>query len=352
MGEQQDGGGDESRGIEEVFPWVQETGCIRFQRGAQLRDEVQAHCQQSQEQEPGHAQRPQEQAAFVGRVFKGAPSARQHAQDEEAQRLPEAAAEQEELPFARLALRQVPQGRLTPAAVGVQEFPRGARSRGARMEPAGGVGPPVRQPGMVQQVHKHDRLNQAQGAEGDEQGSPAFVEHDQGKAQNAEEGEDVPVIEQGMRQPQQEQERQAPHEAFPEVDSLLLPPVQLDEEAESEQEGEEQEGFADKEMFIGPVRRAVGRSLPSFRRGHGEIEVEVVVRVDDDDAQQGQSPEDIQNGDARGRGRRSGGSPGGHGVSRGGKRMGAVPPRASWPIGPLPEWGPVPRGDPPGCGRP
>ena len=28
-----------------------------------------------------------EQAAFVGRVFKGAPSARQHAQDEEAQRL-------------------------------------------------------------------------------------------------------------------------------------------------------------------------------------------------------------------------------------------------------------------------
>ena len=150
----------------------------------------------------------------------------------------------------------------------------------------------------------------------------------------------------------QEQERQAPHEAFPEVDSLLLPPVQLDEEAESEQEGEEQEGFADKEMFIGPVRRAVGRSLPSFRRGHGEIEVEVVVRVDDDDAQQGQSPEDIQNGDARGRGRRSGGSPGGHGVSRGGKRMGEVPPRASWPIGPLPEWGPVPRGDPPGYGRP
>ena len=220
------------------------------------------------------------------------------------------------------------------------------------MEPAGGVGPPVRQPGMVQQVHKHDRLNQAQGAEGDEQGSPAFVEHDQGKAQGAEEGEDVSVIEQGMRQTQQEQERQAPHEAFPEVDSLLLPPVQLDEEAEAEQEGEEQEGFADKEMFIGPVRRAVGRSLPSFRRGHGEIEVEVVVRVDDDDAQQGQSPEDIQNGDARGRGRRSGGSPGGHGVSRGGKRMGAAPPRASWPIGPLPEWGPVPRGDPPGYGRP
>ena len=43
---------------------------------------------------------------------------------------------------------------------------------------------------------------------------------------------------------------------------------------------------------------------------------------------------------------------GGHGVSRGGKRMGEVPPRASWPIGPLPEWGPVPRGDPPGYGRP
>ena len=162
MGEQQDGGGDESHGIGEVFPWMQETGCIRFQRGAQLRDEVQAHCQQSQEQDPGHAQRPQEQAAFVGRVFKGAPSARQHAQDEEAYRLPEAAAEQEELPFARLALRQVPQGRLAPAAVGIQEFPRGARSRGARMEPAGGVGPPVRQPGMVQQVHKYDRLNQAQ----------------------------------------------------------------------------------------------------------------------------------------------------------------------------------------------
>ena len=197
------------------------------------------------------------------------------------------------MPFGRLSLRQVPQGRLAPAAVGVQEFPRGARSRGVRMEPAGGVGPPVRQTGMVQQIHEHDRLEQAQGAEGDEQGSPAFVEHDQGKAQNAEKGEDVPVIEQGMRQPQQEQERQAPHEAFPEVDSLLLPPVQLDEEAEAKQEGEEQEGFADKEMFIGPVRRTVGHSLPSFRRGHGKIEVEVVVRVDDDDAQQGQGPEDI-----------------------------------------------------------
>ena len=86
----------------------------------------------------GDSQHPQEQAAFVGRVFKGAPSARQHAQDEEAQRLPEAAAEQEEMPFARLSLRQVPQGRLSPAAVGVQEFPRGARSRGGRMEPAGG----------------------------------------------------------------------------------------------------------------------------------------------------------------------------------------------------------------------
>ena len=102
--------------------------------------------------------------------------------------MPEAAAEQEEMPFARLSLRQVPQGRLSPAAVGVQEFPRGARSRGVRMEPAGGVGPPVRQPGMVQQVHEHDRLEQAQDTEGDEQGCPAFVEHDQGKAQNAEKG--------------------------------------------------------------------------------------------------------------------------------------------------------------------
>lgn len=35
MGEQQDGGGDESRGIGQVFPLVQKVSCVHFQRGVQ-----------------------------------------------------------------------------------------------------------------------------------------------------------------------------------------------------------------------------------------------------------------------------------------------------------------------------
>ena len=211
--------------------------------------------------------------------------------------------------------------------------------------------PQVRQSGAGQRVHEGDGLHQAQQAEDDKKRRAAFVQGHQGKAQHAEDGEDVPVIKKGVRQPKQEQERQPPHEALPEVDAFLFLPVQLDEEAEAKQEGEEKEGFADEKVFVGPVRRAVGRGLPSLRRGHGEVQVEVVVRVDDDDAQQGQRAEDVQDGDARRPGGRSGGNPGGHGVRKGGKGKESVPPRAAWPTGPLPGWGPALRGDLPGNGR-
>lgn len=345
MGEEQDGGGDEGRRVGEVFPLVQEVPGIRSKRETQPGGKEQTHSQQSQKQGSGDFQHPQEQAALVGRVLKDPPSARQHAQDEEAQRLPEAAAEQEELPFARLAPRQVPQGRLSPAPMGVQEFPRGTGCRGRRLEPAGGMRPDVRHPGAGQCVQEGDGLQQAQHAEDDQKRGAASVQGHQGKTQNAEDGEDVSVIKEGVRQPQQEQQRQPPHETLPEVDAFLFLPVQLDEEAEAEQEGEEKEGFADKKVFIGPVRHAVGRGLPSLRRGDGKVQVEMVVRVDDDDAQQGQGPEDVQDGDARRPGGRSGGGPGRHDVRKGGKGTGSVPPRAAWPTGPLPEWEAALRGD-------
>ena len=96
------------------------------------------------------------------------------------------------------------------------------------------MGPYIRHPGAGQRVHEGDGLHQAQQAEDDEKRRAAFIQGNQGKAQHAEDGEDVSVVKKSVRQPKQKQERQTPHEAFPEVDALLFLPVQLDEEAEAE----------------------------------------------------------------------------------------------------------------------
>lgn len=123
VGEEQNGGGNKDRGVGEVFPLDQKVPQVRSQRVVQPCGEEQPCEQKRQKQRSGDSQHPQKEAALVGGVRKDAPSPRQHAQDEEAQRLPDAAAEQEELPFACLPLRQVPEGGFTPAPVFVQEFP-------------------------------------------------------------------------------------------------------------------------------------------------------------------------------------------------------------------------------------
>ena len=74
----------------------------------------------------------------------------------------------------------------------------------------------------------------------------------------------------------------------------------------------QKERLADEKVFVEPVRGSIGRRLPSRSGENGKVQVEMVMRVDDDDAQQGQRPENVKNGDP-GRGSWGpGGTPGCH----------------------------------------
>lgn len=132
------------------------------------------------------------------------------------------------------------------------------------------MGPALRHSGPGQRIHDVDGLHQAQQAQNDKKRSAAPVQQNQREPKDSKDGENVPVVKQGVDQAQQEQQNEPPHESFPEIHASLLLPVQLDEEAEAEQEGKEKERLADEKMFVEPVRGSVGPPPAIPQRGERE----------------------------------------------------------------------------------
>lgn len=90
-----------------------------------------------------------------------------------------------------------------------------------------------------------------------------------------------------------EEDEEPPAEAEGEVGAFLCLPVHLDEEAESEHEGEDGICFSGKEEEDGFVDVPVQCGEPRGFAGRVHVEVEMLQSMDDEEAEEGEAAQGV-----------------------------------------------------------